>query len=639
MPIISVEHIQGEKAGSSQDFSGDVVTVGRASECDLSFDEMGISWTHAEIRFRDGAFWVVDQGSTNGTYVNDERASNAKLKDGDVLRFGKKGPTLKVKFQLEGGEATPKKERPQGAPDESAATSHDGDDDEKEKGPSKGEPDVPKDAQGVPIIPVGSDSVEDPATPRPLPDPNREREEREKARAPQKGKTTAAAAPDDLTKSLEPPKQVAVAVSAKPPRKRLPSEPDHPVLNQPVDARSDLPPAALPPRGRGAIVAVMALTVLLCLVLVMGVALYIAMDGELRTETDRRQRADEELRRVKEERSKEIEAAREEGKRLVEGMANANAERMSRELAETQKRAQAREEELLATIKRQEAEIADLRLRRPGQASGGVDWKSIEKKIDRSVLFVCVRMEGVKKNGERVDLSCSGTGFFVSKQGLLITNKHVLQPWKFRELAERMAHEGIEVDEKTYQIHAWPAGSSFLKRGENGKPELDVSTAFSTSTHTLELVRTSPDRWYDVSLGGDSGARKIRIHHDGGNEDLALLRASAPAGRTLDVEAVQTSPSDSVERLDEVMVVGFPAGFAVLEAGVAETSPSLGQVRKVEQTIMVTAGVVGGNSGGPLVDRRGRVVGVITRVLKGTETLGSCLRIEHAIQLTQGGVW
>ena len=54
---------------------------------------------------------------------------------------------------------------------------------------------------------------------------------------------------------------------------------------------------------------------------------------------------------------------------------------------------------------------------------------------------------------------------------------------------------------------------------------------------------------------------------------------------------------------------------------------------------MVTAGVVGGNSGGPLVDRRGRVVGIITRVFKGTETLGSCLRIEHALQLTQGGVW
>jgi S1-C subfamily serine protease len=62
-------------------------------------------------------------------------------------------------------------------------------------------------------------------------------------------------------------------------------------------------------------------------------------------------------------------------------------------------------------------------------------------------------------------------------------------------------------------------------------------------------------------------------------------------------------------------------------------------VRKVEQTIHVSAAMLGGNSGGPLIDSKGRVIGVSTMVVKGSETLGSCLRIEHAAELLHGGRW
>ena len=95
-----IEFLKGERAGDVADFDGDVVSVGRtSSDSTLKFDERGVSWEHAEFRLRDDAWWLIDLGSTNGTYVNEDRAQNAKLNDGDVVRFGKKGP--KLRFRLE----------------------------------------------------------------------------------------------------------------------------------------------------------------------------------------------------------------------------------------------------------------------------------------------------------------------------------------------------------------------------------------------------------------------------------------------------------------------------------------------------------------------------------------------------------
>ncbi|MBX3465910.1 MAG: FHA domain-containing protein [Planctomycetes bacterium] len=98
MPGFTIDYLQGDRAGKVDQFDQDVVRVGRCADFELIFDEMGVSWEHAEIRRRDGDFWVIDRGSTNGTYVNDERAHNARLRDGDVLKFGKKGPVLRFRL-------------------------------------------------------------------------------------------------------------------------------------------------------------------------------------------------------------------------------------------------------------------------------------------------------------------------------------------------------------------------------------------------------------------------------------------------------------------------------------------------------------------------------------------------------------
>jgi two-component system, cell cycle response regulator len=63
--------------------------IGRSSECHLTLGEdQAVSRQHAYVERRPDGFVVVDLGSTNGTYVNDEPINDRKLATGDLIRIG-----------------------------------------------------------------------------------------------------------------------------------------------------------------------------------------------------------------------------------------------------------------------------------------------------------------------------------------------------------------------------------------------------------------------------------------------------------------------------------------------------------------------------------------------------------------------
>jgi hypothetical protein len=63
-----------------------VLVVGRSRECDITVDDPNVSRRHAEIRHEDGAYWIVDLGSTNGVTVDGERVERARLDpDAEIL--------------------------------------------------------------------------------------------------------------------------------------------------------------------------------------------------------------------------------------------------------------------------------------------------------------------------------------------------------------------------------------------------------------------------------------------------------------------------------------------------------------------------------------------------------------------------
>jgi len=75
--------------GANVSLDGDVV-VGRAGECDITLpNDPYTSTKHARFFERDGAWWVEDLGSTNGTLVNAERITEPRqLKRDDRVQTG-----------------------------------------------------------------------------------------------------------------------------------------------------------------------------------------------------------------------------------------------------------------------------------------------------------------------------------------------------------------------------------------------------------------------------------------------------------------------------------------------------------------------------------------------------------------------
>ena len=106
---IELRILSGARAGQSEVFEKSTILVGRKPSNDLRFDlrgDLDVSGEHGQIREQGGQWFVVDNGSTNGTYVNGERVTDeALIKDGDIIAFGRNGPTVEVRAK---GEATGK---------------------------------------------------------------------------------------------------------------------------------------------------------------------------------------------------------------------------------------------------------------------------------------------------------------------------------------------------------------------------------------------------------------------------------------------------------------------------------------------------------------------------------------------------
>jgi hypothetical protein len=67
----------------------DRVSIGRLDESDIALADPGVSRRHAEVRWQDGEYVVVDLGSTNGTMVNESTITERTLKPGDRITIGR----------------------------------------------------------------------------------------------------------------------------------------------------------------------------------------------------------------------------------------------------------------------------------------------------------------------------------------------------------------------------------------------------------------------------------------------------------------------------------------------------------------------------------------------------------------------
>jgi len=92
----------GSLSGQKFELETGHLTVGRSNHCSVRFDpltEKIASKQHAFIESRPDGYYVTDNASTNGTYVNGQRLQSAKLNSGDRIQFGTNGIEADVSIE------------------------------------------------------------------------------------------------------------------------------------------------------------------------------------------------------------------------------------------------------------------------------------------------------------------------------------------------------------------------------------------------------------------------------------------------------------------------------------------------------------------------------------------------------------
>jgi RsiW-degrading membrane proteinase PrsW (M82 family) len=89
----------GTLSGQEFELENGFITIGRGEMCSVRFDpasERIASKQHAFIEAKPDGFYITDNSSTNGTYVNGSRVDKAQLASGDNVQFGRNGVTATV---------------------------------------------------------------------------------------------------------------------------------------------------------------------------------------------------------------------------------------------------------------------------------------------------------------------------------------------------------------------------------------------------------------------------------------------------------------------------------------------------------------------------------------------------------------
>src|SRR4029077_6437324 len=80
--------IKGADEGKQFELTEAVHGVGRDAHNAIRLHDTEISRRHAEFRLVNGNYRLIDIGSANGTYVNNQQVQDVELRPGDHIRVG-----------------------------------------------------------------------------------------------------------------------------------------------------------------------------------------------------------------------------------------------------------------------------------------------------------------------------------------------------------------------------------------------------------------------------------------------------------------------------------------------------------------------------------------------------------------------
>jgi len=196
----------------------------------------------------------------------------------------------------------------------------------------------------------------------------------------------------------------------------------------------------------------------------------------------------------------------------------------------------------------------------------------------------------------------SGSGFFVTSDGLILTNRHVVKPpadWarKQEEYLELVKAQLDEMERKLSYPRERYADTRDYDRGKRLLRERSLE--YRQAKRELEMKRyaTQLQSAFEIELK-DGTSLSADLVNVSTNHDLALLRLKGY--RT---PFIKRNRSGGPRQTDSIYAIGSPLGIA--------DTITIGTFTGTRDGLLVTdARILPGNSGGPMVNQNGEALGV-----------------------------
>jgi predicted Zn finger-like uncharacterized protein len=204
----------------------------------------------------------------------------------------------------------------------------------------------------------------------------------------------------------------------------------------------------------------------------------------------------------------------------------------------------------------------------------------------------------------------------------------------------RMSPEALEkVKQATVYIHVTysdgrqASGSGFF--GSADKPNLIL-----TNAHVVGMLAPESHKPQKIEITLNSGEKNVkktqaRVLGVDRRSDLAVLDVGTDEGMP---KPLNVKPASGLRYLEPVYVFGFPLGKQLGEEITIRPS-SVSSLRKRNgelETVQVAGGMDHGNSGGPVVDSSGDVVGVAVAGIEGSSLLNFAIPGERVTRILNG---